>query len=188
MLVLKVGALYFAVTFAAGWILGPIREFWVIPRFGRTTGLLAEAPLMLIVSFGAARWALRRMAVPPRHTMRALVGLVALGLLVIAELIGTQWLRGLSLADYLTGFRSLPGVITAASFLLFAAMPTLVARSPSHNEKGVRGSVSRHEAHAARITNVPARRGASWPRGRGCRRGRGRGTRRGGRHPDHWIT
>jgi hypothetical protein len=36
------------------------------------------------------------------------------------------WLRGLSLADYLARFRSVPGAISPLMFLLFAAMPTLV--------------------------------------------------------------
>jgi hypothetical protein len=57
---------------------------------------------------------------------RVLVGLVALGLLLVAELIGAWGLRSLSPADYLASFHSLPGVVTAAPFLLFAAMPTLV--------------------------------------------------------------
>jgi hypothetical protein len=45
----KAGALYFALAFAAGWVFGPIRALLVIPRFGRTAGSLFEAPLMLYV-------------------------------------------------------------------------------------------------------------------------------------------
>jgi hypothetical protein len=129
---LKAGLLYFILTFAAGWVLGPIREFWVIPRLGRTVGLLLEAPVMLLVSFLAARWVVGRLAISTAFMPRVLVGLVALGLLLLAELIGAWELRSLSPADYLASFHSLPGVVTAASFLLFAAMPTLVRprRSP----------------------------------------------------------
>ncbi len=55
MLVLKAGSLYFALTFAAGWALGPIREFWVIPRLGRTAGFFLEAaPLHPMLSAIAA--------------------------------------------------------------------------------------------------------------------------------------
>jgi hypothetical protein len=86
--ILQAGALYFALTFAAGWVLGPIREFWVIPRLGRTVGFVLEAPLMLVVSVLVARWVVRRFAAPPTLPTRALVGLVALGMLLVAELLG----------------------------------------------------------------------------------------------------
>ena len=126
MAILQAAALYFALAFAAGWVLGPVREFWVIPRFGRTAGLLIEAPVMLLVSFLAARRVVGRLTAPPTLATRALLGLVALGLLLAAEIVGSRWLRGLSLANYLSSFRSLSGAITAATFLLFAAMPMLV--------------------------------------------------------------
>jgi hypothetical protein len=126
--ILQAGALYFALTFAAGWVLGPIREFWVIPRLGRTVGFVLEAPLMLGVSFLVGRWVVRRLAVPPTLPTRALVGLVALGMLLVAELLGAWWLRGLSPADSLASFGSLPGAVTGATFLLFAAMPLLIGR------------------------------------------------------------
>ena len=45
---LMAGALYFALVFAAGWVFGPVQELWVVPRLGRTAGLLLEAPLMLV--------------------------------------------------------------------------------------------------------------------------------------------
>jgi len=40
MRVLKAVAVYFLLTFGVGWILGPTRELWVVPRFGRLTGVL----------------------------------------------------------------------------------------------------------------------------------------------------
>ena len=35
-------------VFALGWVLGPIRELWAVPRFGRRAALLVEAVIMLI--------------------------------------------------------------------------------------------------------------------------------------------
>ncbi len=125
---LKAGALYFALGFAAGWVLGPIRELWLIPRSGRLAGYLVEAPVMVIVMVVATRWVVRRLAVPPAIGSRAEMGLVALGLLLVAEIGGTRWLRGLSLSEYLAGFRSIPGAISLLLFLLFAAMPIVVRR------------------------------------------------------------
>jgi hypothetical protein len=94
---LKTAALYFGLVFAAGWIFGPIRELWVVPYFGRTAGLLFEAPLMLGVMIAAARWTIRLLAVPSAFKTRAAVGLIALGMLLVAEAIGARWLRGLSI-------------------------------------------------------------------------------------------
>jgi len=125
---LQAGALYFALVFGAGWILGPLRELWVVPRLGRTASVLLEAPLMLGAMTAAARWTVRRLAVSPALETRAAMGLVALGLLLVAEVAGMRWLRGLSIADYLAGFRSVVGGITLLLFLLFAAMPALVGR------------------------------------------------------------
>jgi hypothetical protein len=125
---LKAGALYFAQVFGAGWVFGPIRELWVVPRLGRTAGVLLEAPLMLVVMIAVARWTVRRLAVSAALETRAAMGLAALGLLLAAEVAGMRWLRGLSIADYLAGFRSVAGGITLLLFLLFAAMPALVER------------------------------------------------------------
>jgi len=49
MLMLKMGALYFAVVFAAGFILGIIRTFWLVPLLGVWLAELVEAPIMFLV-------------------------------------------------------------------------------------------------------------------------------------------
>ena len=59
------------------------------------------------------------------------MGLVALGLLVPAEIAGVVLVRGQSLQDYLASYANGPGVISLIMFLLFAAMPTLVTRAGS---------------------------------------------------------
>jgi uncharacterized membrane protein YciS (DUF1049 family) len=48
--------LYFAVVFAAGFLLGPIRVFWLEPQVGPTIAVLCEAPFLLAVMAVAARW------------------------------------------------------------------------------------------------------------------------------------
>jgi hypothetical protein len=84
--VLKAGALYFAVVFGAGFVLGPIRILWAVPRFGRRVAELMETPLMLAVIIVAARAIVRRLAIPPAPARRLGMGSVALALLLIAEL------------------------------------------------------------------------------------------------------
>jgi hypothetical protein len=125
---LRAGALYFVLVFAAGWVLGPIRQLLVVPRLGETAGILLEAPFMLLAMTVAARWTIKRLAIAPGLGTRAAVGLVALGLVLVAELAGARWLRGLSIGEYLAKFVSMFGGISALLFVIFALMPTLVAR------------------------------------------------------------
>ena len=86
MQVLTAGALYFALVFAAGFVLGPIRVLWAEPRFGPRVAELMEAPLMLVVIVVAARAVLRRLAVPPAPGPRLGMAGAALALLLGAEL------------------------------------------------------------------------------------------------------
>lgn len=126
MRILKAGVIYFLLLFALGWILGPIRELWAVPRFGRMTALLVEAIIMLIAMIVAARWVMRRFNVHPNLGSTIPMGLVALGILAPAEIAGVLWVRGLSLQEYLASFVTTPGVISLVMFVLFAVMPTLV--------------------------------------------------------------
>jgi hypothetical protein len=48
--------IYFVLVFAVGWVLGPIRELWAVPHFGRMAATLSEAVIMLIAMIVAARW------------------------------------------------------------------------------------------------------------------------------------
>jgi len=122
----KAGGIYFLLVFARGWVLGPIREFWAAPNFGRVAATLLEAVIMLIAMIAAARWVIRRFKVS--HTLSATIsmGLIAIGLLVPTEIAGVLLVRGLSLREYVGSFTTAPGVISLLMFLLFAVMPTLV--------------------------------------------------------------
>jgi hypothetical protein len=125
----KAGVIYFVLVFAIGWVLGPIRELWAVPHFGRMAATLLEAVIMLVAMIVAARWVTRRFDVPRTLPATISVGLIAIGLLFPAEIAGVLWVRGLSLQDYMAGFATGPGIISLVMFLLFAAMPTLVRPS-----------------------------------------------------------
>jgi hypothetical protein len=129
MRVLKAGVVYFLLVFAVGWVLGPIRELWAVPHFGRMVAMLSEAVIMLIAMIVAARWIIRRLDVPRTLPATVSMGLIAIGLLFPAEIAGVVWVRGLSLQEYLAGFATGPGIISLVMFLLFAGMPTLVTLS-----------------------------------------------------------
>jgi hypothetical protein len=94
MRVLKAGAVYFLLMFGVGWILGPIRELCAVPRFGRLTGVLLEAVIVLIAMAVSARWVIRRFHVKPTYGLTISIGLLALAILLPAEIAGVVWVRG----------------------------------------------------------------------------------------------
>ena len=101
MQILKAGVFYFALVFGAGFVVGPIRLMWAVPRFGTRIAELMEAPIMFIVTILAARWIVRRLALPPTASIRLGTGSIALGLMLVAEFTFVLWLRGLSTSEYL---------------------------------------------------------------------------------------
>ena len=125
--ILKSGLFYFVIVFTVGFILGPIRVLWAVPRFGTRWGELMEMPLMLGAIFLAAQWVVHRLAVPPKIWARMGMGLVALGLLLIAEVGLVFQLRGLSIPEYLAGRDPVSGTVYLLMLCVFAAMPWLVA-------------------------------------------------------------
>lgn len=127
--ILKAGATYFGLVFGAGFVLGPVRILWAVPRFGVRTAELMEAPIMLLATVLAARWIVRRFAVPPGPSRRLGVGFVALGLMLLAELTFVIRLRGLTVAGYIAGRDPVSGTVYLAMLGLFAVMPLFSARA-----------------------------------------------------------
>lgn len=128
MRIIKAGVLYFALVFGAGFVLGPIRILWVVPRLGTRIAELIEAPVMFVVIIVAARWIMRRLAVPYTIPIRLGIGCVALGLLLVAEFTLVLWLQGLSIRDYLAGRDPVSGTVYCVLLGVFALMPLLVVR------------------------------------------------------------
>lgn len=125
---LKAGALYFVLVFGTGFVLGTIRTLWIVPRLGTRMAELMETPFMLAVTILAARWIVRRLAVPSMPSSRLSMGLVALGLMLIAEFGFVLWLRGLSIKEYLATRDPVSGTVYYVMLGVFAIMPLLVAR------------------------------------------------------------
>ena len=124
--IIKASFLYWVLAFAVGWVFGPLRELFVVPRFGRTVGILLEVPLMTLAMIVAARWTLRWLSVPSGAA--PWMGLGALSLLCAAEVAGIWWVRGLSMASYLATFTPVSATMSLLMLGLFAIMPILIAR------------------------------------------------------------
>ena len=128
MLVLKAGVLYFVVVFAAGFMLGTIRTLWVVPRLGLRRAELLEAPIMFVVTILAARWIVLFLAVPIQNSARLGMGVLALTLLILAELALVRWMRGLSIRQNLATRDPVSRAAYYSLLVLFSVIPLLVAR------------------------------------------------------------
>lgn len=132
---IKAGLTYFALVFGTGFVLGPIRILWLVPRVGTRTAELMETPIMLIVTIVAARWTVRRFAVRPDLSSRLGMGLLALTLLFIAEYALVLGLNALWIGTSRGGISldvanrdPVSGTVYYVMLALFAIMPLLVCR------------------------------------------------------------
>jgi hypothetical protein len=126
MQILKAGLFYFAIVFAAGFVLGAIRTLWVVPRVGTRVAELAEAPIMLVVTIMVARWIVLLLAVPPIPSARLGMGGIALGLLLVAEFGLMLRLRGLSIKQYLATRDPVSGTVFYVMLGVLATIPLFV--------------------------------------------------------------
>jgi hypothetical protein len=125
---LKAGLVYFALVFAAGFLLGLVRVPLLVPRLGVRFAELLEMPLMLLVIVCSARYVVRRYR-PLHWRSRLLVGVIALSLLAAAELLFAALLQGQTPAQYVASRDPVSGAVYLAMLLLFAAMPAWPWRS-----------------------------------------------------------
>ena len=127
---LKAGVAYFALVFGTGFALGTIRTLWIVPRLGIRTAELLEAPFMLVAIWLAGGWIERRFSVGKGPAAQVAVGVVALVLLLAAEIIMGIAVQGLSLLEVFT--KHDPVSRSYALLGVFAAMPCLFWKYHKH--------------------------------------------------------
>jgi hypothetical protein len=126
---IKAGLAYFALVFGAGFVLGALRVSFLVPRLGERIAELSEMPLMFAIVAISARFVIRRFAVPLSIAARIGTGLLALGLLLAAELLLAVVLQDRSLADYVASRDPVSGSVYLAMLVLFALMPALIGQT-----------------------------------------------------------
>ena len=124
MRVLAAGAAHFALVFAVGFALGTVRVLLLVPHLGERTAELLELPLMLAASLVSARLVVRRARLG-RPAQRLFTGLLALALMLTAELTLVLALRGLTLAEYVASRDPISGSAYLAGLAVFALAPLL---------------------------------------------------------------
>lgn len=132
---IKAGLAYFALVFGAGFVLGALRVTLLVPRLGERMAELSEMPLMFAVIVFAARFVIRRFTVPSSLAARLGTGLLALSLLLAAELLLAAVLQDRTLADYVAGRDPVSGSVYLAMLLLFALMPAFIGQRDRVRER-----------------------------------------------------
>jgi len=125
--ILAAGAGWFAVMFALGFVLGPIRLLALEPRMGAVGAILVEAVPMLLAMLVLAPRTARLFGVPPSVAARLGMGGVGLLLLVLAESLLDALLRGRLLWG--ERLRTTEGLIGLGLMAAFALMPLLRRRA-----------------------------------------------------------
>ena len=128
MRVLTSGLAYFALVFGTGFVLGAIRVPFLVPRLGERAAELIEMPVMFVAIVMSARFVVRRFALPPATGVLLPTGVIALALLVAAELLLAVVLQGQPLTQYIASKDPVSGSVYLAMLLLYAAMPLIVGR------------------------------------------------------------
>ena len=122
------GLAYFASVFAVGFVLGAIRTVIIQADADEATRLIAvliELPVMLGVSWVICGILVRRFAVPPLVAPRLVMGIVALSLVLVAELAVGVFLMGRSVSEHLLAYAQPSHALGLAAQLCFAAFPAI---------------------------------------------------------------
>lgn len=128
MRILQAAAVYFLLVFGAGFALGIVRVLIVVPLLDERTAELLEMPLMLVIIVAAAGWLVRRRFDDGRPASTLSVGFIAMGMVLLADLVVGMWLRGLSATEVFLGRDPVSGAAYYAALLFFAVMPSIIAR------------------------------------------------------------
>lgn len=127
MRILQAAVLYFLLVFGAGFVLGTGRVLLVVPLLGERVAELMEMPLMLAVIVAAARWIVRH-KLSGRQSTALPIGLIAMGLVLLADLGVGVWLRGMSATEVILHRDPVSGAAYYAALLLFAVTPAIIVR------------------------------------------------------------
>ena len=120
---IKAGIIFSILVFLVGSLLGTIRVLYLVPRFGPDMAVLIELPVILAISWNACGIVLRHVAVPAAIGPRLVMGVAALGLLLLAEVALAIIGFGQTMATIIAQYTAAPGAIGLAGQVLFGLIP-----------------------------------------------------------------
>lgn len=126
--IVKAGILYFLIVFGIGFLLGLARVLFLVPLTGERYAELTEMPLMLVAVYFTAGYIVRRFSDTTNHTGYLFAGIIALFLMLLAELTLVLGLRGITLAEYFSSRDIVAGSFYSVSLIIFTIMPYLLSK------------------------------------------------------------
>lgn len=117
---------YFAIVFSVAFLLGVARTLLVAPWVGDVAAVLIETPLVLLVSWRAARWSMERFLQGAGAAQRLAMGLIAFALLMAVETVMSLLLFDRPLAQQLTAYAAPAGAIGLLAQAAFGLIPLLL--------------------------------------------------------------
>lgn len=121
------GLAYFVVALGWGFVLGALRELVVAPRLGGFAAVALEVPIMLAISWVAARALVRIFAVPATIGARLTMGLVAFGLLETSEVALAAWF-GTPIEAFVAALATAKGALGLSAQVIYALIPLALRR------------------------------------------------------------
>ena len=117
--------LYFLIVFGVGFVLGPVRVYWLERQLGETMATLCEAPFPLIAIVLAARWLPKVLRLRTNITSLAAMGVGALLLQQLADSAVGSVLRGITPAQQISHLARPARLIYSTLVIIFPVMPIL---------------------------------------------------------------
>jgi hypothetical protein len=128
---LAAGFVYFAIVYAAGFVLGVARVFIVAPRVGESLAVLLELPVILAVAWVVCRGLTTAFRVARAPAPRIAMGVFAFLLLMAGELAVSVLFLGRTIAGHFAAERSFAADLGLAAQVMFALFPLVqVGRGP----------------------------------------------------------
>ena len=129
---IRLAAIYFAIVFAVGFLLGTLRVILLVPNMGARNAELLEIPVMLVAIVFVGRWIAFRSA---SQRQALWTGFLALAMLLGAEVALAALLFRKPPMEALFNKDPVSGTAYYCSLLVFAIMPRMQFR----NEAGGTG-------------------------------------------------
>jgi hypothetical protein len=117
----RAASVYFAIIFCAALVLGVLRAILVAPRTGDLVAVALEVPILLVLAWKTADHLGR--GVPTRFAHRAVMGGLALVLLLAAELALGILILQQAPAAVAAGMTTPPGLLGLAGQIAFGMIP-----------------------------------------------------------------
>lgn len=121
----KAGVIYFLVVFSIGFVMGPVREYFLGPLLGTVLAVLVESPVLIGGMILGGYWIVKKLDLPS-GLPRGMMGFT--GLLLV---LGADWsvgflFRGMTTEEILIHYSRPEGLIYVGLLLIFLSVPVVV--------------------------------------------------------------